>query len=107
MKKSQMILLSTMLLGGVFSTVSVAAADGGEYTSNGVINYVPNTETTDPVDPLDPEQPVTPVDPTNPDGKPNPGTNGPLSIDFASSLVFGEQKITSKTQTYYLYDTKI
>lgn len=101
MKKSQMILLSTMLLGGLFSTVSVAAADGGEYTSNGVINYVPNTETTDPVDPLDPEQPVTPVDPTNPDGKPNPGTNGPLSIDFASSLVFGEQKITSKTQTYY------
>ena len=53
---------------------------------------MPNTETTDPVDPLDPEQPVTPVDPTNPDGKPNPGTNGPLSIDFASSLVFGEQK---------------
>ena len=33
-------------------------------------------------------KPVRPVDPTNPDG-PNPGTPGPLSIDYASSLILG------------------
>lgn len=32
---------------------------------------------------------------------PNPGTAGPLSIDFASSFQFGNQKITSETMDYY------
>lgn len=101
MKKTSILLLSPIVLGGLLLAPKTAQALGGEYTSNGVINYIPNPDPTNPVDPLEPEKPVTPVDPTNPDGKPNPGTNGPLSIDFASSLVFGEQKITSTTETYY------
>ena len=48
----------------------------------------------------DPEKPVNPVDPTDPDG-PNPGTNGPLSIDYASSLDFGSIKSRIKNETYY------
>lgn len=41
------------------------------------------------------------VTPTNPDGTdPNPGTAGPLSIDFASSFGFDKQKITTKDEVY-------
>ncbi|GAF13689.1 extracellular protein [Bacillus sp. JCM 19045] len=57
-----------------------------DYRSNGSVEFVPNTDITPPVDPEnpDPENPVTPIDPTDPEG-PNPGTQGPLSIDYASS----------------------
>ncbi len=110
MNKKNIVLFSTILLGSLLAISPAAHAaennDGGEYLSNGVINYIPNTDPTDPVNPLDPENQVTPIDPTNPDGVPTPGTNGPLSIDFASSLVFGEQKITSKTETYYAESQK-
>ncbi|WP_254558779.1 WxL domain-containing protein, partial [Salmonella enterica] len=42
-----------------------------------------------------------PVFPQNPDGsKPNPGGNGSLTIDFASSFDFGNHKISNKDQTY-------
>ncbi|MCH4168809.1 MAG: WxL domain-containing protein [Streptococcaceae bacterium] len=101
MKKTLVSLFSVAILGSLTVTsLTVSADDGGQYDSNGIITFIPNTDPTDPVDPLDPSNPITPVDPTNPDG-PNPGTNGPLSIDYASSLSFGEQKITSKTETYY------
>ncbi len=73
-----------------------------EYKSNGVVEFVPNEDGTDVIDPNnpDPEKPVDPVDPTDPEG-PNPGTSGPLSIDFASSLDFGVNKITTKDEVYY------
>ena len=80
--------------------VQAAEQDGGEYSSNGVVKFVPNTNGTDPVDPEDPTDPAEPTDPTNPDG-PNEGTAGPLSIDFASSLDFGVNKISSNDETYY------
>lgn len=83
-------------------TTTALAADGGEYKSNGVVEFVANPEPTSPIDPTnpDPNNPVKPVDPTNPNG-PNPGTAGPLSIDFASSLDFGKNKITNKDETYF------
>lgn len=83
----------------VLNTVALAA-DGGTKTSNGVVKFVPNEDPTNPVDPTDPEKPVSPIDPTDPEGKPEPGTPGPLSIDFASSLDFGTQKISSTDETY-------
>ncbi|GAF20054.1 extracellular protein [Bacillus sp. JCM 19046] len=72
-----------------------------DYRSNGSVEFVPNTDITPPVDPEnpDPENPVTPIDPTDPEG-PNPGTQGPLSIDYASSLDFGINKISTKDETY-------
>ncbi|MGX7059110.1 WxL domain-containing protein [Vagococcus humatus] len=74
-----------------------------EYHRKGSITFIeavdPN-EPTGPVDPTDPEKPVEPVDPIDPDG-PHPGTDGPLSIDFASSLFFGKQKIVNTEQVYY------
>ncbi|PEX06526.1 cell surface protein [Bacillus cereus] len=84
-----------MVTGGA----SAFAADGGEYKSNAIIEFESSTDPTNPVDPTDPTNPVNPTDPTDPEG-PNPGTNGPLSIDYASSLDFGKQKITSTDQVY-------
>lgn len=73
------------------------------YQSGGIVEFVPDEDPTDPVDPVDPDpnKPVNPWDPTTPDHKPNPGTDGPLSIDFASSIDFGKNKITNKDETYY------
>lgn len=89
----------------IFSSTSVLntiafAADGGALTSNGVVKFIPNEEPTNPVDPTDPGNPGTPIDPTDPEGKPEPGTPGPLSIDFASSLDLGTQKISSTDEIY-------
>lgn len=89
--------LSLSTVGGVISH----AADT-DYTSNGAVEFIPNPDPTKPVDPTDPDpsKPVEPVDPTDPNG-PNPGTDGPLSIDYASSLDFGVNKITNKDEVYY------
>ena len=104
MKYNKIISLASVMALGLSmgaGVVSAAGQDGGEYTSNGLIEFTPGEQPVDPVDPLDPEQPVDPTDPTDPEGKPQPGTPGPLSIDFASSFNFGDNKITSKDETYY------
>lgn len=89
--------LSLSTVGGV-----VSHAAGAEYESNGAVEFIPNTDPTDPVDPTDPDpnNPVEPIDPTDPTG-PNPGTAGPLSIDYASSLDFGLNKISNLDEVYY------
>lgn len=52
-----------------------------------------------PVSPVDPLEPEVEVDPEN---KPElPEDQGLLSIDFASSLNFGEQTISVQDETYY------
>lgn len=91
--------LTTMLLS---SGQQYLAADGGELTSNGSIKFTVDTDGQLPVDPEtpDPEKPVEPIDPTEPDGQPGPGTQGPLSIDFASSFSFGDQKVSTVTKNY-------
>lgn len=101
---------ATMLTGFVLGGSATAFAEGEEkkdanYDSNMIIEFTPNDgegSITPPVDPTDPEKPgpVDPVDPTDPNG-PKPGTPGPLSIDYASSLNFGKPSITSTNQTYY------
>lgn len=100
MKTTKIFALSaTILLSLGLSASTVFAVDGGAYDSNGQIKFIPDTIPTNPVDPTNPTNPITPVDPTNPIG-PNPGTSGPLSIDYASSFDFGVQKITSNTKKY-------
>lgn len=96
-------MVAITLLGLGVSSTSAFAADGGTYKSNGSIEFVPNNTITPPVDPENPDPtdpPVGPVDPTDPEG-PDPGTNGPLSIDYASSLDFGQNKITNVDEVYY------
>lgn len=99
MKKFGFLLVTTATLAGMFVAPSAALADdtGADYSSNGVIEFEAGSDITDPVDPTDPTNPIDPLDPTRPV---EPGTQGPLSIDFASSLDFGKQKITSKDEVY-------
>lgn len=103
MKQTQ--ILSMVAFSALLLTAAVDKANAAEekqYESNGAVEFMPNMNPTDPVDPTDPdpENPVKPVDPTDPDG-PDPGTQGPLSIDYASSFDFGLNRISNKNQTYY------
>ena len=80
--------------------IRVNAAEVQSYNSQGIVGFGPGNGIQPPVDPNKPD-PTLPVFPQNPDGsKPNPGGNGSLTIDFASSFDFGNHKISSKDQTY-------
>lgn len=94
------IALSALSLTSVITTGE--ASESKQYESNGAVEFIPNLDPTDPVNPVDPDpgKPVKPIDPTNPEG-PNPGTNGPLSIDYASSIDFGKNRISNKDQVYF------
>jgi hypothetical protein len=97
--KSIKLASAALLTMTAFSALAPLAVSADEtYDSTGSITYTPSTDPTDPVNPTDPTQPTSPQ---NPDGTlPNPGTAGPLSIDFASSFDFGTQKITSSDMSY-------
>lgn len=99
------------VLGAAVVTVNATPAKAAEtqsLNSNAVVNFIENTVPTNPVDPEnpDPGKPVDPTDPTDPEG-PNPGTQGPLSIDFASSLQFGTSKITTTDEVYSAYAQEV
>ncbi|MFC4652305.1 WxL domain-containing protein [Lactococcus nasutitermitis] len=108
MKKT--ITISSALLTALTFTTALAplahaeindSTPAGTYGSTGTVKFQSSDTTTPPVNPENPD-PSNPVLPSNPDGTdPQPGTNGPLSIDFASSLTFGTQDISSSDKTYY------
>ncbi|MFC4652284.1 WxL domain-containing protein [Lactococcus nasutitermitis] len=98
MRKPLLLSMAFVLTASVAFPV-IAHADT-TYDSNGTIGFVPGTGVTPPVNPENPD-PNSPVSPINPDGTtPQPGTPGPLSIDFASSFDFGTHPISNKDQTY-------
>ncbi|MGM0126379.1 hypothetical protein IGI37_003808 [Enterococcus sp. AZ194] len=99
MKKSSIILASVILLNALTGVAATAAEK--TYTTNGQIEFIESTTGTKPLDPENPDNPFVPEDPTKPENKPDGGTSGPVSIDYASSLVFGQQVITSETKTYH------
>lgn len=102
MKMYKKQLIGILALSSLGLAAIAAPVNAAEYESNGLVEFIPNLDPTDPVDPInpDPAKPVTPIDPTDPDG-PNPGTQGPLSIDYASSLDFGKNRISNKDQVYF------
>ncbi len=77
-----------------------AMAAGGEKESTASITYKASEEITPPVNPEEPDKPGTPYP------EPEPGTKGPLSIDFVSDFNFGEQDITTVDSVYTLYETQ-
>ena len=82
---------------------TVFAADVEDVISDGKVTFKVDQSKTAPKNPLDPNdaKPGTPLDPNNPSGKPATGTSGPLSLDFASSLSFGEALISTDDAKYY------
>lgn len=103
MKNSIKLITTIILASSAVSAVALAAdTEGGTLGSTGKVTFKPNTgegSNTPPEKPEKPGQPIFPWDPNKP-GTPNPGGQGPLSIDFASSFDFGEQEIVSRDMDY-------
>lgn len=101
MKLNKVLMTGALLLsGGALMNVStIAHAAENSVNTAGDVNFVEDTTTVDPLDPitLDPTVPVDPVTPTP----------GPLSLDYASSFHFGEQKISAKDEVYYAEADKV
>ncbi|MBO0468689.1 WxL domain-containing protein [Enterococcus plantarum] len=95
------VLLSSLLFSALAFGDASFAEKVAERQIDAQITFEENNETVPPVDPLEPPEVVDPEGP-NP-----PGTPGPLSIDFASPLKFGKQKITSIDKTYHAAAQKL
>ncbi len=72
-------------------------AEEKNYESNAIVEFTPDTsikQTSRSSESRYRKNLLKPFDPTTPDtgNKPNEGTTGPLSIDYASSLDFGKNK---------------
>lgn len=93
---------STLLLGATQALAAPGLLPANRET-DAQVKFIEDDSPTDPTDPTnpDPEKPVKPVDPTDPEKPIEPGTNGPLSLDYASILDFGEQLISVKDQVYF------
>ena len=106
MKKTQLFgatLLSVMALGALQTTTFAAETVTQTLSPTAGVQFIPDDSTTPPVDPENPD-PTDPVDPTDPEtgGPDEPGGNkGPLSLDYASKLYFGVNKISSQDKVYF------
>lgn len=78
-----------------------SAAKAADYNTKANIIFTENNETTNPVDPENPGEEVTPEKDPDGDDPIAPGTEGPLSIDYASHINFGEVMISGNAETYY------
>ncbi|MGX6962654.1 WxL domain-containing protein [Vagococcus xieshaowenii] len=97
-------LMSTMVLGSLSTTSLAEENEGGTLSrDDNAVNFISGDGPIAPTDPTDPDPdiPVQPMDPEHPGepDKPTP-TSGPLSIDYASKLYFGMNKISTKTANY-------
>ncbi|EOI00080.1 hypothetical protein UAW_00254 [Enterococcus haemoperoxidus ATCC BAA-382] len=66
-------------------------------TPNADISFSQDTTITPPINPTDTTSPVTP----NPNDPHQPGTVGPLSLDYVSNFHFGTKVIQTTDATYY------
>lgn len=105
MKKTTGLLTVAVITGAVlYAPQAMFAEETGikAVDSKNTVNFKSGEgEVTNPVDPTDPTNPVvpTPIDVTDPDNQ-GTGNQGPLSIDYASNIKFGEQKIAGKDMVY-------
>ncbi|MCU4733702.1 WxL domain-containing protein [Bacillus cereus] len=92
------VLCGTLLFGGIGNVLAAPGPIPADRTTDTTVKFVSNE---DPTTPKDPENPENPAEPENPDGTdPKQGTNGPLSLDYASSLDFGINVISTKDEVY-------
>ncbi|MFD1900741.1 WxL domain-containing protein [Enterococcus termitis] len=96
MKTKQRLFLgmAVLIAGGTLIGNNVWAEDGGQTNSDAVLRYEKNLSIVEPVDPTDPP---TVIDP----GEEKPGTEGPLSIDYASDWNFSSHESSNKDENYY------
>jgi len=100
MKKRKILIVSFIAILGLFLTTNeVNAAD-----SEANITFDAPEEGAEAPDVLDPSDPTTPYDP-DPEDPTDPqddrtGETGPLTLDFVSSIDFGEEPISADNETY-------
>ncbi|PZF87928.1 WxL domain-containing protein [Listeria ivanovii] len=99
-----MIFKKTVILGAIcLGSITLMAPSALAVTSVGdskaTIKFIAGTGVVDPVDPTDPTKPLDSVDPSNPTD-PGTGNTGALTLDYVSSVAFGEQEISSNEATY-------
>lgn len=94
MKKIRIVLTGAILLSSMGLSTNAFATEGGGFPSDAKVNFISGDGPTNPQDPTDPGNEITPENPGTPAG-------GSLSIDYASSFQFGEQKISTKDKIYY------
>lgn len=83
-----------------------ATVKSESYPSFGRVGFTPGNDRTPPISP-GPDSPGVTVPPLWPEGvTPPPGTSGPLSIDYVSSLDFGINNISTQDRTYYAKSQK-
>ncbi|MGX7418601.1 WxL domain-containing protein [Carnobacterium gallinarum] len=103
MKKIKLATIGTIIaLTTIVGGNTVSAATVGDRQTDAVVTFKPKGggSVTPPVDPTDPSNPLTPVDPIDPSKPIDPGTTGPLTLDFASVFNFGEQEINTVDKVY-------
>lgn len=101
MKIKAIALAGIIGIGSLALTTGVDAETAATYDTKANIFFELNDDVTVPVDPEDPDKEVDPeVDPEGEDPI-DPGTKGPLSIDYASHINFGSVKISGNEETYF------
>lgn len=94
LKKWKVVLGISILLVGLAGNTTMTFAAEKSVNTTGKVIFTQGNEPVNPVDPEEPENPVDPVNPVDP-------TEGPLSVDYASSFNFGEQKVTGTSKVYH------
>ncbi|MCA5012090.1 MULTISPECIES: WxL domain-containing protein [unclassified Enterococcus] len=95
MKNKQRIILGAALIAvATLISSNVWAEDGGQTNSDAFLRYEKNLSVVEPVDPIDPPNVIDP-------GEEKPGTEGPLSIDYASDWNFSSHESSDKSEHYY------
>lgn len=104
MKSRKLIILSMLFSSSILLNAIVVKADdvpeyGASINSKSTVSFEEDTSLTDPLDPTNPDEkdPITPLDPDDHE----PGTNGPLSIDYVSNIRFGLKKASGKNEVYW------
>ncbi|WP_088012278.1 WxL domain-containing protein [Gottfriedia acidiceleris] len=84
------------LVGAANSTFAEISSVGNSKSS---ITFVAGTGPVTPVDPTNPIEPLEPSGPTDPTDPPT-GNAGSLTLDYVSSVDFGVNEISNKTEVY-------
>ncbi|WP_088041177.1 WxL domain-containing protein [Bacillus sp. EAC] len=102
MKFSKSVVASLVGIATLAGTMQgVYAADGlpSEGNSKAVVSFIAGTGPVAPIDPTDPMNPLLPPKPTDPTDPPT-GNTGSLTLDYVSSVEFGTNDISNKTEVY-------
>ncbi|EHL2520593.1 WxL domain-containing protein, partial [Listeria monocytogenes] len=99
-----MIIKKTLIVGLIgISSVTLFAPAAFAVTSEGdskaTVKFKAGTGVVNPVDPENPTKPIDPLDPSNPTD-PGTGNTGSLTLDYVSSVNFGEHEVSSTEQSY-------